>query len=257
MTNNLEYLTAHLRQRAIHPVHLREINEHTDHEPIYAFQVAGSQAVSTWRILHSLVSDTGYWPVLLGTDEDLERHSEGLNAIDSAFTSSQATSLATVDAIIPEDWFRARLRASLQAYGHDFRGEWPHNIVPADTFFLPFDSKTNKPHPIINLGLVPTRESWQVPLLLDFGGWNECPYPETHASVLRYWEQRYGAQVVAMMSDSVEVAVERPPTTHDAALALAYEQFAYCEDIVTQGTETIDALAAALLNGTVWFFWWD
>ena len=47
------------------------------------------------------------------------------------------------------------------------------------------------------------------------------------------------------------------PATKEEALALAWEQFVYCPDIVTQGTETVEVLAAALLNGPVWLFLWD
>jgi hypothetical protein len=31
----------------------------------------------------------------------------------------------------------------------------------------------------------------------------------------------------------------------------------YCEDVVLQGTLTLERLAATLLHGRVWFFWWD
>ncbi|WP_414650247.1 DUF4253 domain-containing protein, partial [Duganella sp.] len=34
-------------------------------------------------------------------------------------------------------------------------------------------------------------------------------------------------------------------------------QYLYCADIVDQGTESIEALAATLLNARVWYFWWD
>jgi hypothetical protein len=40
-------------------------------------------------------------------------------------------------------------------------------------------------------------------------------------------------------------------------ILLAKEQYAYCADIVEQGVGTIEALAATLLNGHIWFFWWD
>jgi hypothetical protein len=48
-----------------------------------------------------------------------------------------------------------------------------------------------------------------------------------------------------------------PPTTRPEALRLAKLQYHYCSDIVTQGVGTIDALAARLLNGYSWSFWWD
>jgi hypothetical protein len=74
---------------------------------------------------------------------------------------------------------------------------------------------------------------------------------------MRYWFERWGAEPVAITSDTVEMLVARPPQSREDALALANEQFAYCEDVVTQGVGTIEALAANLLEGQTWFFWWD
>jgi hypothetical protein len=43
------------------------------------------------------------------------------------------------------------------------------------------------------------------------------------------------------------------------ALRLAAEHFEYCTDRVYQSTdeETLEALAAQLLDAPVWYFWWD
>jgi hypothetical protein len=75
--------------------------------------------------------------------------------------------------------------------------------------------------------------------------------------VFRYWNDRYGGEIIALTHDVAEATVGRPPTTRSEALALAQEQYEFCEDIVSQGTETIGQLAASLLNGRFWFFWWD
>ena len=55
-------------------------------------------------------------------------------------------------------------------------------------------------------------------------------------------------RLVAIAGDIVEFAVARPPTTKEAALRLAIEQYAYCYDIVDQGTGTIEVLAASLIG---------
>ena len=73
----------------------------------------------------------------------------------------------------------------------------------------------------------------------------------------RYWGEAYGAVIVAATADVIEMKAGRPPGTREGAVKLAREQFAYCTDIVTQGTETIENLAAGLLGGTAWYFWWD
>ena len=74
---------------------------------------------------------------------------------------------------------------------------------------------------------------------------------------MRYWSELWGAEPVGIAADTVEMLVARPPTSRDDALALANEQFAYCEGIVTQGVGTVEALAATLVDGRTWFFWWD
>jgi len=53
------------------------------------------------------------------------------------------------------------------------------------------------------------------------------------------------------------MAVERPPADRERALSVALEQYAFCPDIVEQGTETLEGLAGEILNQPHWFFWWD
>ena len=55
-------------------------------------------------------------------------------------------------------------------------------------------------------------------------------------------------QIASVTHDTIELHVARPPRTRDDALALAYEQYAYCPDIVDQRAVTLDALAAGLVN---------
>jgi len=104
---------------------------------------------------------------------------------------------------------------------------------------------------------VPTPRGWEAPAFLNFGGWNACPQPAEHCAVLAYWKGRYGAEVASMTRDVIELEVARPPASRDEAMALALEQFDYCEDIVDQGVGTISNLAADLLAGSPWYFWWD
>ncbi|MEA2917821.1 MAG: hypothetical protein QOJ15_9902 [Bradyrhizobium sp.] len=48
--------------------------------------------------------------------------------------------------------------------------------------------------------------------------------------------------------------VAHPISAREQAIALALEQFAYCPDIVLQGTETIERLAASLTGAR---YWWE
>ena len=48
-----------------------------------------------------------------------------------------------------------------------------------------------------------------------------------------------------------------PVKDKDTAMGLALEQFAFCQDIVFQGIETIGRLAGSLMQSSSWYFWWD
>ncbi len=71
-------------------------------------------------------------------------------------------------------------------------------------------------------------------------------------ALLRSWETRFGAFVVAVGDDTVHLGVERPPPRVDDAYRLAAELFAVDPTLVTAELESIGALAAELPNRRVW-----
>lgn len=75
--------------------------------------------------------------------------------------------------------------------------------------------------------------------------------------VLRSWEERFGATLVGVGFDTIELLVARPPRTLDAAQHVAAEYFAFCSDSVYQGVGSISQLAEDLIAGPIWSFWWD
>jgi len=207
---------------------------------------AGSAALEKREAL--LAEGRGY-PIIAGSPDDLE--SAGYEP-----TAEGDACLEEAREIDVDEWLAERVEGDPEYY-EETHGEWPSDVVPTSAFTGPTNILTREPLPEVAIVLVPATESWQVPCLLGYGGWNECPAPEEHSAVLKRWQERYGATLVAMTSDTIELAVDRPPRSRDDALALAREHYVYCADIVDQGTRTIEALAAALLNAPVWFFWWD
>jgi hypothetical protein len=140
-------------------------------------------------------------------------------------------------------------------YYEDISGEWPEDASPYATFSIPRESATREPIPHSPIALVPTTPGWQVPAFLRFRA--GFASPAVHVAMAKRWSEPYGAEIVGMLPDTLELQVGRPQETREAALALAREQYVYYNDIVIQGTDTLQALAAGLLLGTAWFFWWD
>lgn len=107
------------------------------------------------------------------------------------------------------------------------------------------------------IGVFPTDDATTVPALLNYGGWNSCPPTAYIVAALRSWRQRYGAELVGASGDSMVVSVTRRPDNREEALALASEQYQFCNDIVDQGLGSVAELAAYLMASDAWYFWWD
>ncbi|MFB7267544.1 DUF4253 domain-containing protein [Streptomyces nojiriensis] len=109
------------------------------------------------------------------------------------------------------------------------------------------------------LAMVPVGRSADLPAAI---GWSGPVHYESDVArlcaVLRSWEDRFGARVVALSHARLDVSVAVPPQSPDEALAVAAEHFAFCPDNVLQGYESIRLYAEqALLGNAHWTFWWD
>ncbi len=228
--------------------------------------VPGERAIEGWMRLRSATGLLGRWPMLLGSRASVERHAERLRHR----RSTPAEVIAASDEVDPRPriWFEQVLEAERRwhvenGYSADdamqppAEGEWPEDPDEDSSFSIPFDSASSEPLAEVIIALLPTELPWTVPAWLNLGGWNDCPIPDKHCAVWKTWGERYGAEPVGATEDVVEFLVRRPPETREAAMELAWEQHGYCQDIVSQGTETVSALAATLLDGRTWFFWWD
>ncbi|MEV5604658.1 DUF4253 domain-containing protein [Streptomyces sp. NPDC052299] len=107
--------------------------------------------------------------------------------------------------------------------------------------------------------LVPVGRAADIPAAIGWSG--PVNYENDVArlcAVLRSWEDRFGARVIALSYARLDLSVAAPPQTPDEALAVAAEHFAFCPDNIWQGYETIRLYAEeALVGNTHWTFWWD
>ncbi|WP_415953001.1 DUF4253 domain-containing protein [Streptomyces sp. KLOTTS4A1] len=111
-----------------------------------------------------------------------------------------------------------------------------------------------------HLALVPAWRSADIPAAI---GWNgalaHIEDPGVLSCVLRSWEERFGARLVALTEDRVVLSVAAPPATRAAAEALAAEHFALCPDLFTYGRhETLREYAAQeVADRPLWTFRWS
>jgi hypothetical protein len=258
-----EELTAALDRHGIPYPSLRPLEGSKD--GVLLVTVAGEEAIPLWRRLHAVVGETGWWPVVLGDDEELDYHLENLEEWEDEDEESQlVTILRGAEGFDPERWLEQSARELESDTGDWLKsvmGEWAAAPPPAPdlgtSFTIPRNLLTHELFPEVHLGLAPTPRGWEVPAYLRFGGFNSCPQPQEHVALWRRWHALYGAELVGISHDVVEALVARPPADRGAAMRLAREQYIYCDDIVSQGCGTVSALGALLVDRPTWYFWWD
>ncbi|MEU8779850.1 DUF4253 domain-containing protein [Streptomyces sp. NPDC048606] len=115
-------------------------------------------------------------------------------------------------------------------------------------------------HPRTRLGLVAARSGAEAPAVAGWQG--PCNHENDTgrvSAVLRDWEVRFGARVVAAGFDTLHLSVAAPPTGERDALLVAAEHFALCPDNIWQGDRpyTLAAYAERIVGAHRWDFWWD
>ncbi|MDO6423466.1 DUF4253 domain-containing protein [Saccharophagus degradans] len=185
-------------------------------------------------------------------DRDLLQDGIGINT-DTQSILAEANTLNAID------WFNTQKSALPleESEQKKLEGRWPGANGVQHSFALANDIVTQQPLDTLAAVIVQCEHSWQVPAYLGFGGWNNCPSPAEHCALWQFWQHKYDARIVGVSGDVIEAYVNKPPCTREEAIALAWQHFLYCPDLVEQGEETIANLAAALLDQKVWFFWWD
>ena len=160
-------------------------------------------------------------------------------------------------------WFD-EAKEGWKEYDPEFYANWDAHVIgevaggEGINRFLSLCDNTGKQTIPVALVEIPVKNPWEVFAWLPFGGWNECPAPEEHMAVAKYWFEKFGAVPALMTPDVLEYTLPFDTSVPSwQALYLAKEQYAYCNDIVDQGVETIGRLADGLAKSHYWYFWWD
>lgn len=108
------------------------------------------------------------------------------------------------------------------------------------------------------LALVPVRRGADVLSALGWSGAaNHVSRTAGLSSILRSWEERFGARVLRLGPDHLDVSVAAPPQEPMHAAAVAAEHWTFCPDRVLQESGSISAHADEIRGRRTWSFWWD
>jgi hypothetical protein len=108
------------------------------------------------------------------------------------------------------------------------------------------------------LGLVAVERSADVLAVVGWqGALHHNPWTAPLAAVVRSWEERFGARVVGLGFNTLELSVAAPPVTLEHAVHVAAEHWTFCPESIVQGPGTLVGYAEQIVGGNAWSFWWD
>jgi hypothetical protein len=238
--------------------------------PYEIVETSGENALAVWEELKRAGRGA---PVVLGEGE-LDNLLAPFDPRHRARLEPVGTILAAADAInFPDDIFKRRRDdhaeaklyfgqiASLADFNNDEceapLGEWPAESSYGSGLSVAYDGISGQLRSTVHIALIPTDDPTTIPAYMRYGNWNECLPPAYHVAALRAWRDRYGAELVGLSADVINLRVSSKPATREEALEVARAQYFYCNDIIDQGIGSYRALAAGLLASDWWFFWWD
>lgn len=104
------------------------------------------------------------------------------------------------------------------------------------------------------LAVVVGTDPYEFLRLVRVDGINHGLEHEAVVAKLREWDRQYGLDYIGAGLDWVSARFRTPPSQ---MAAFAEEVYAFCPDVVDQGTETVAALAAEMRRSESLYCWWD
>lgn len=123
------------------------------------------------------------------------------------------------------------------------------SLQPSDTHYMDWYVPLNEPQALI---LLPTVNCWETLAFIHWYGAETCG-SETAIAMLRWWHEKYGAELVAHYGTMLHFSVNRRPATIDEAFRLAREQEALAPCTTALPGISLRDHARTLLTADKWF----
>lgn len=235
----------------------------------------GPATAELWTRMHAEHTRSGLWPLLLDSldSSDSEFRPWGSGEVfpeQMSFPASHAPASllaqwwATYTAVDEDDDMldTDRRLAVTAPFGQTWPGLAPsrETATNPDQLAAEFAQTFLADRQQTRLGLVAAASGADALTAVGWAG--PCNYDNDTAkfsAVLRDWEHRFGARVVAVGFSTLHLSVAAPPLDEHEALLVAAEHFAFCPDNIWQGRKpyTLAAYAEQITDAHHWDFWWD
>jgi hypothetical protein len=231
-------------------------------EQAWRLEVPGGEtALKTWHTLREQHATTGLWPVLLGADAGVVDQLTWRVSI----LAEDAPGIPQVSEVTPAPELFVQWLGDPKH--DDYLGDVPRHLAKLEADSATIRARLEaRPDAAavravkgdrVHLALVPAAAGWEVPALLAWAAGESLDMTGAdHLSVLHFWHESYGAEVVAMGLDQLECLVSDHPTDARGAFELAVQHYAYCPALMDNLAPAMGALAATLF-GRHWYFDWS
>jgi hypothetical protein len=105
-----------------------------------------------------------------------------------------------------------------------------------------------------SIGIIASKDQFDILRVRNTDGINYDIPADSVLALALMWDRQYGLEITGAGMDWFEARFIRPPADW---LAFAKELYAICPDIVDQGTESVEALAAEMRRSNTLYCWWD
>ncbi|MFF5208920.1 DUF4253 domain-containing protein [Streptosporangium sp. NPDC000396] len=211
-----------------------------------------------WAGLRAEHERSGLWPVLL--EDSVQPWSTGQIAPD-AVTEIDNYHVAAFMAEVWSDWIeKAHVDqlTLLEPFGPQCPGPAAAGKLAADPgvvadWYAGMVAERRTP-----LGLVAAERGADALAVMGWqGALNHNEWMVPLAAVVRSWEDRFGARLVGMGFNTLDLSVAAPPVTQEHALHVAAEHWTFCPDSVIYSAGTLIDYAEQIMGRNAWSFWWD
>lgn len=223
--------------------------------PFEAFLVQGEISVDTVLALHRERPQTHAF--IIGPPNDLGPFCAYIEEMQPPAKSFKLAEKLSYETWVANGLAMLEDEAADGDPDHPVHGEWPEVGYSGNGPTPPMGAYGMvPPEVVVALGPSPSDRWWETFAHVRFGGWNSCPQPEVHMMLHRRWAEKYGATLITLGPDVVQVAIAEPIATRDEAMEMAKIHQAYCSEFL-QGAGTYEEIAAGILGAKSWYFWWD
>ncbi|HWD04291.1 MAG TPA: DUF4253 domain-containing protein [Amycolatopsis sp.] len=203
---------------------------------------------------------TGLWPVLIPHDERFAARGEDwIDDRGRLAPAGHRVGSADPGAALARWWDTSCCDgACLRPFGARFPGLARRTHRRTDPLAEAGNTGTvlaaRAPH---RLGLVETERPADIPALLGWTGMIKTTDRVAELSaVLRSWEDRFGATLLSVGFDSLELSVSAPPRTQARALTVAAEHRAFSLPTYLSQPGNLREYASTLVHSRRWNFSW-